>query len=303
MEQCKRRDFHHSIPSAMKPILPNFLVLVFALSASEVAGQNVGIATNAPGFPLDVNGRMRLRHNGSSSGIWFDGSTATLRGFVGMADAEHIGFYGNGGGWSLVMNTTNGRVGVGTQTPTADLDVVGSLRLRLGTPVPGATLQATDLNGNTQWVAPCAFKVNGYSYGQNILFPNGTWTDINFGTNIEYNVGSRYNSTTSEFQAPIGGIYSFSSVLYFNAAGTERRQRLMVRRNGVTTARAYSILDNNILDVLTHTYSSFLDVELLLEAGDFVRIEAYGVDYGGADVFIDGRVGYTWWTGHLVMPL
>ena len=44
-------------------------------------------------------------------------------------DDNNIGLYGSGGaGWGMVMNVLNGRVGIGTVTPTYKLDVCGTIR-------------------------------------------------------------------------------------------------------------------------------------------------------------------------------
>lgn len=92
-----------------------------------IVNGNMGIQTSNPTYRLDVNGRMLLRHNGESSGIYFNKSNNTEAGFVGMQSDNKIGFYGNGGGdWNLVMNTTNGNVGIGTTNPTATLHVNGN---------------------------------------------------------------------------------------------------------------------------------------------------------------------------------
>lgn len=67
------------------------------------------------GGGLDVARRMRVRQaNDSSAGIWFfQSAPQSDRGFVGMADDTHIGFWGNtGAGWGLTMDTTNGVVNI-----------------------------------------------------------------------------------------------------------------------------------------------------------------------------------------------
>lgn len=95
-----------------------------------VVNGNLGINTPNPTYKLDVNGRMRLRHNGESSGIYFNKSNNTEEGFVGMQSDNKIGFYGSGGGdWNFVMNTTNGNVGIGTTNPTATLHVGGNQKM------------------------------------------------------------------------------------------------------------------------------------------------------------------------------
>lgn len=88
---------------------------------------NVGIATNAPAFKFDVNGRMRLRHGADgSSGIWYNRADNTAVSFVGMLNDNHIGIYSElGAAWNFLMNLTNGNIGIGT-TPTQKLHVTGN---------------------------------------------------------------------------------------------------------------------------------------------------------------------------------
>ncbi len=88
---------------------------------------SVGIATNAPAFKFDVNGRMRLRHGADgSSGIWYNRSDNTAVSFVGMFNDNHIGIYSElGAAWNFLMNLTNGNIGIGT-TPTQKLHVTGN---------------------------------------------------------------------------------------------------------------------------------------------------------------------------------
>jgi hypothetical protein len=95
------------------------------------AGGNVGIGTATPGFKLDVADRMRVRQGANAAntaGMWFYQTTpAADQAFVGMLDDTHVGFYGVGaGGWGLIMNTNNGNIGLGTNTPSYPLTVVGS---------------------------------------------------------------------------------------------------------------------------------------------------------------------------------
>ena len=77
------------------------------------ADGKVGIGTNAPGFQLDVNDRTRLRQGPSgTAGMWFFQTTPNNdRAFVGMADDNSVGFWGNtGAGWGLRVDTTSGAV-------------------------------------------------------------------------------------------------------------------------------------------------------------------------------------------------
>ncbi len=74
---------------------------------------NVGIGTKTPGFKLDITDRMRVRQGASgTAGIWFYQTTpATDRAFVGMANDNQIGLWGNtGANWGLLMDTTSGNL-------------------------------------------------------------------------------------------------------------------------------------------------------------------------------------------------
>lgn len=286
----------------MKKITLALSLTLFLVSTSLFA-QNVGIGTTTPIVKLDVAGRLRLQHTGATAGIFFDGTSAPQRSFIGTIDNDHVGIFGAVTGWKFAFNVNNGNVGIGIATPTATLDVNGSLRIRQNGATVGSSLHASDALGNTEWVAPVAFRVLGYSYGAYITFPHNTWTDINFGTNISYNFGNSYNSANSEFTAPQKGIYQFKSQLFSSTTANYFGQRLMMRRNGnssVTAVTDYGAGNEQFFGV----YSSLLDVELALEAGDAVWIEARSADVGGTESRqIWGNSQYTWWCGRLVQPL
>lgn len=77
---------------------------------------NLGVGTASPEFILDVNGRSRFRSaGGRTAGIWFNNMANTDgRAFVGMADDDHVGLWGNGGlFWFMTMDVNNGKVNIG----------------------------------------------------------------------------------------------------------------------------------------------------------------------------------------------
>lgn len=109
----------------------------------DASGQ-VGLGLTDPGFRLDVLGRVRFREGGGSAGHWLY-QNGTDRSFIGLASDTHVGFWGNTG-WGLVMNITNGNVGVGTANPTrARLEVIGSMANTTG------DYGYLNINGASKW--------------------------------------------------------------------------------------------------------------------------------------------------------
>jgi hypothetical protein len=94
---------------------------------------NVGIGVTNPVYKLDLGNRMRIRSESATetAGIWLNNpaNTATI-GFMGIANSNLVGFYGNLSGWGIVMNTNNGNVGIGTLNPTYKLSVNGNIRTK-----------------------------------------------------------------------------------------------------------------------------------------------------------------------------
>ncbi|MCX6316304.1 MAG: hypothetical protein NTW29_03380 [Bacteroidetes bacterium] len=99
------------------------LIFFLLLSSMEVAAQNVGIGNRAPVYPLDISGRLRIRGGANenfSSGIWFSGTgadSAQIKAFWGMRQDTVMGAYGEGTGWSFLMDYRTGHIGLKGNTP------------------------------------------------------------------------------------------------------------------------------------------------------------------------------------------
>jgi len=88
---------------------------------------NVGIGASNPSFKLDVAGRIRVRADGNTAGIYFNNSlNDQLRGFIGMLDNDKFGLYGDAGaGWALTISTATGAVEVNNQISISGFTTLG----------------------------------------------------------------------------------------------------------------------------------------------------------------------------------
>ncbi|PSL22651.1 endosialidase-like protein [Dyadobacter jiangsuensis] len=88
---------------------------------SMLRNGNLGIGNNvlAPEYLLDLGGRMRIRHNGTTSGIHFNNSQNIEHGFMGMKTDAQIGFFINNAWRFWVDNAGNGALG-GTLSQSSD---------------------------------------------------------------------------------------------------------------------------------------------------------------------------------------
>jgi len=109
-------------------------------------GLGVNVTNIGSGLSADLGGRARVRGNNPATtpGIWFfDTALQQDRSFVGAGDANHVGFYGDhGGGWGLLMNVQNGRIGLGVFNPDHPLHAASGAHLTAG----GTWTSVSDVN-------------------------------------------------------------------------------------------------------------------------------------------------------------
>jgi hypothetical protein len=127
-------------------------------------GNKIGIGTTDPGYKLDIADRVRIREGAAgTAGLWFfqTGPNAD-RAFVGMASDNHVGFFGNNGAaWGLVMNVSNGNVGIGTSTTGAKLEVGGTVNCSGAMSVGGAMQVSGAMGVSGAMHVSGAMKVDG----------------------------------------------------------------------------------------------------------------------------------------------
>jgi hypothetical protein len=297
--------------------------LNFAVSNSENPRMkinywgSVGIGTSlvpSDAYRLEVNGRMRIRHNSAANqtaGIWFDGTTLPLRSFLGTINDDHVGIWGNGGiGWNIAMNVVNGNMGFGTTAPTKKVDVNGSLRFRGVSSKKGSMLISIDANGNATWQEPVAFKAYGSADGE-ATYISSNWVSYQFSTAPEYNIGLHYNANTSEFVAPVDGLYHFDAAVAFQQKNSYYGIRLNVSS---TYGYGYSVapykLESNGTDPFGYGFefeespaaanTSHIASDIPLRAGDKVSVRVYRSPNSD---YINPDIRRTWFSGHFVSRL
>ena len=94
---------------------------------------NVGIGNINPQYLLDISGRMRIRSQDgvNTAGIYFNKiDNSNTQAFIGMQSDNYVGLFGVPlNNWGLLMNTSNGNVGLGNNTsPQALLHIVRGQR-------------------------------------------------------------------------------------------------------------------------------------------------------------------------------
>ncbi len=268
------------------------------LSPTDGTVGNIGIrlpSSTVPTYPLDVNGRIRLRNNGgnNTSGIWYDNSLGAERVFVGMETDDLFGFYGTPG-WSFRFNATNGNVGISTVPTSNKLEVNGTIGSSSLAGTGNNQLYANS-TGTIIATAPVAFSVKSNT----ALIPIATITTTTFPFDTEnYDEGSFFNNATHEFTAPLKGIYHFDSAVTFgivNSANSFAIYNMSFVVDG-GTGDAKSTQDLEVGGYKTLTLSK----DYKLNAGQKVKISVY--QSSGATLNLIGQSD-SYFTGHLVTRL
>ncbi len=136
---------------------------------------NVGVGNNAPAYILDVNSRMRIRHNGTNTaGIWLNKSDNTEGSFIGNVNDTTLGFWGpaGAGSYKAVIDVKNGAVGIGVLDPKVPLSFESSTGNKISlygnntTNVYGLGVQG----GLLQIFSDNASSDIGFGYGSSTAF-------------------------------------------------------------------------------------------------------------------------------------
>ena len=173
-------------------------------------------------------------------------------GIVQTADASGVLQLQNNG--TVAVTVTGGNVGVGTESPTAQLEISRSSTSAYSTmrlsntgasgktyeiglggntaaagyannlyfydSTAGAIRMAITSAGNITAPSQTGFKATKLSNIQSI--PSSTWTRVAFNTTTSptggFNTGSAYSTSTNRFTAPVTGKYIFTASVNINSA-------------------------------------------------------------------------------------
>ncbi|MBK6783278.1 MAG: hypothetical protein IPG79_05575 [Saprospiraceae bacterium] len=280
--------------------------------AMNVNNGNIGMGSVTPAFKLDLNGRMRIRQDTSTAGIWFDGSSSPTRSLMGTINDNYVGIFGNGGaGWNFAMEVNNGNIGIGTSSPTSRLDINGTLRLRSNSPVKGSVLTSVDNNGNAVWANPESFKTGGTFDGVPFTIDNITWTKVFFNQSMLHNFGNGYLPNVSEFSVLVKGLYHFKTAVTFLEKADKHSIRIRLKRNGVTSTIGekyhqgfmyHQSFFGNYTGTCNFDEPATLSVQADLLPGDRIWVEAYIQIYtnGGTTTSISQDLSSTWFSGSII---
>ncbi len=187
--------------------------------------------------------------------------------------------------------TGDGNVGMGTISPTATLHLNGSLRLEnlsATPPNPGDVLTAINANGDAEWKPrQVAFEV--YLSTLPAPIPSADSILIPFDA-TSFNDANAFNTVTSEFVAPVDGVYHFDFNAEVSISGTwpiTGVTTIKLLKNGV------KIKDN---DYQAATSVVNLSINLQLAAGETVAFEIVNNTTGTINLSIID----TWFSGHLL---
>ncbi|PZP38790.1 MAG: hypothetical protein DI585_06310 [Pseudomonas fluorescens] len=107
---------------------------------------NIGVNTNSPTMTLDIDGNFITR--GTSGGVYIADRNGTSGNAAIYRSSDITRFYDDLGGDRMVINNTNGNVGIGITNPSWGLDVA------MGTGTPLRLRNTNSTSGNYWYMGP-----------------------------------------------------------------------------------------------------------------------------------------------------
>jgi hypothetical protein len=202
--------------------------IAFGYGSSNIFYERARVI-NSGEYGFNITGRLGLRTGTQSAGLWLNNSANTGQvGFMGVLNDNHFGLYAGTPGWGLVMNNSNGNIGIGNTNPLAPLSFNnpfgkiaislfrGSLgdvgmgvwanELRLQCDNPFGKVSLGTLDGSSNYMELAKAEKNG-AYAFSIfgsLWVNGT----------TYASDERFKQNISAIQSPLKKLMRLKGVEY-----------------------------------------------------------------------------------------
>lgn len=285
-------------------------LVAFVFCSSLVFAQSITLDPNSLQLPrmaanpaCAVADKGKMIYNTTQNKVLFCNGSAWIDPTSGAAPNN----WANSGNNSILLN---GRAGVGTDSPTATVDINGNLRIRGNFPLKGSTLVSVDNNGTLNWQKPYAFRVEGLEGEANItLSANSGSTHLQF-TYPDYNIGLMYSVNSGKFTVPVNGIYHIDvHVSSYKKTpeptyGHSPYVHLIRKRSGeldkVLQYSKFSISTDDGSDLYGPSVHHNISGDFMLEQGDILWVSA-NADIGAQ--LINGAKDQISFCGRLVLQV
>lgn len=308
------------INHVMKKILPLVALFIYFQCNSQSVG--IGTTTPNPQAILDVTvpnpnttpqGLLLPRLNGTQKATLTTSLSTAHAGMVvfdstlGRVDTwngtDWDSNSGSGTGvWSQIgldIHYTTGNVGIGTNAPSFDLDVVGSINtdtviadvIQIPTNAGDGYHMVSGPNGETLWEANYGFHVECLTGGQD--FNSGIFTPLNFDNILFEDGGNNFDLTNDEYVVAATGQYFLQGNFGTEGVNGTIDLILSIFVNGTPVKTNVSISTG-----APSSKSSNISCILPLNVGDKVSIRLNHDRPAGLQSRISESQQYIWFNGY-----
>ncbi|MFN8155082.1 MAG: tail fiber domain-containing protein [Bacteroidia bacterium] len=285
-------------------------------------GGNVGVGTTTPATKLDVNGDTKvdgvvrtsktapIGQHGSS--MWIGGND---NGNLFTPGTPELGIrifnnsiapgqstiqawdYSNNQARDIIMNDAGGKVGIGTSSPAAKVDINGNIKIADGTQGAGKVL-TSDANGLATWTTPMTLPL-GISTGNTVRWNGTSWVADSLLTNTGVRIGIGTTSPQEKLHIKSGGIVLDDAYQRFFTTGVPKwdifgdNTGYAISRSGIDFP-FYILRSSGNIGIGTTTPSAKLDVAGTVKIADGTQ--------GAGKVLTSDANGLATWTTPTGLP-